>query len=83
MREAIARHRPPNMTQEDWLSVWNHSTDQFQALANVLTEMKKGLERVDPKDFALPNHYEKLVWQGAQVAVIDKVLELFPESIDK
>lgn len=83
MNSLLSKHRPKEYEQEAWEKHWNNLAPTFQALADTLKEMKKTLEKVDPADFSIPNHYEKLVYNAGQVLVIDKILALLPENVDK
>lgn len=83
MNSSLVRNRPQAYNEEDWQKHWNGLAPTFQALADTLNEMKAQLERVDPKDFAIPNHYEKMVWAAAQAQMIDRVLDLLPQNVDK
>ena len=84
MKGLIAKHKPKDIaTIEEWATYWNNQSYTLQPLANVLKEMKSGLGFIKPDDFDTPNHYAKLVAEQCQRQLIDKILDMFPETIDK
>jgi hypothetical protein len=83
VNQLLAKNKPIEYSPEDWEKHWNGLTITFQALADTLKEMQGQIEKVDPKDFSLPNHYEKMVWAAAQSQMIDRILDLLPQNVRK
>ena len=59
--------------------MWENSGYLLGVLEEVIKELTPD-EKIDPKDFAMPNHYAKLVWEQAQRDLSKKILGLFPEK---
>lgn len=83
MNSLLQKHRPKELSKEKWEEQWNNLAPSLEPLAETISEMKQGLERVHPDDFADANHYAKLVYALAQKQAFEKVMELLPKSIQK
>ncbi len=83
MNTLLMKHRPKDTTPEKWKAEWESAVHLLRPLAALLQERKAGLARVNADDFDTPNHYGKLVWQGARITEIDYLLSLLPEGLDK
>lgn len=77
------KHRPKDLTPEEWRKLWDNSSYTLQALANVLIEMDKQLGRIKAEDFKTANHYAQLVSELSQKELIKKILDMLPASVDK
>lgn len=83
MNNLLAKHRPSDTTQEKWEEHWNNQGYTLQPLAKALIDMKKDLGSVKRDDFDTPNHYAKLVSELAQVEIINRILSMLPDSVEK
>jgi hypothetical protein len=83
MNAQLMRFKPKDTTPEEWEKHWNNQTYTLQPLADVLKNIKESLGNIKADDFNTPNHYEKLVYELAQKQMIDKILSLLPDSLDK
>jgi hypothetical protein len=77
------QHKPKDTTPEKFKESWENLGAALQPLADVLLGMRDALNTVKADDFDCPNHYTKLVSEQMQRQLIDKILDLFPKSVDK
>jgi len=80
MNKLLMAKRPPGVDEAKWKRDWEAAVYVLRPLAEVLRERKEHLQRVKPEDFALPNHYGKLVFDGGRVTELDFLLSLLPQE---
>ena len=80
MNSLLMKHRPSDITPDEWAKLWDNSSYTLEPLAKVLKELKSTVEDVKPDDFDCPNHYAKLAYEAGQKAILNKVLGLLPEK---
>jgi hypothetical protein len=83
MNSLLMKHRPKDITEEKWRSMWENAQYLLQPLADVLMERRGDLEKIKPDDFNIANHYGKLVFEGGRVSEINYLLSLLPSSVEK
>ena len=83
MNNLLMKHRPSDTEPDKWKEHWNNQRYTLEPLAKALIDMKKELGKVRRDDFDMPNHYAKLVSELAQVEMIDRILAMLPDSIEK
>lgn len=83
MNNLLVKHKPKDTTQEKWNEHWQNQGYTLEPLAKALIDMKKELGKVRRDDFDTPNHYAKLVSELAQVEMIDRILAMLPDSVEK
>lgn len=83
MNSLLSKHKPANLTQQQWEAKWEAAADVLEPFAKMLIELKKNCRTVKGDDFSIPNHYQKLVWDLATEQTLQKLLDMMPKSIDK
>lgn len=88
MNSLLSKHRPKDgegkqIAKEEWEKQWTNSHTLLQPLANVLKEMRDHPSSLRADDFDCPNHYAKLVAELVRKKVLEDILALLPDSVDK
>lgn len=83
MNNLLVKHRPEDLSPEDWKKHWDNARYTLEPLAKVLMDMRKELNKIKAEDFDCPNHYAKLASQQMQIALINKILDMLPDSVEK
>lgn len=83
MKAILMKYKPKDKTKEEFTKAWEAAGSVLQPLADVLIEMRdqKGVIRHD--DWETPNHYAKLVAELAEKQMVEFILDLLPDSVDK
>lgn len=77
------KYKPKDTTDEEWQEAWERSAWVLQPLADVLKDMAKGLDVIKADDFAVPNHYARIVAQQMKKQTLEQVLSLLPSTVEK
>lgn len=83
MNSLLMQLRPRDTNPEEWRKQWENAAHTLQPLADVLKAWRKELGRIKASDFDTPNHYAKLVAELSQQEMLDRILALLPDSVDK
>lgn len=83
MNHLLVKHRPSEVDIDDWKKHWENAAYTLEPLAKALIEMRNELNKIKADDFDCPNHYAKLASQQMQIALINKILEMLPASVEK
>ena len=83
MNSLLMKHRPKDVAPEKWKEQWENLAPSLQPLADVINEMKQGLEYIDPRDFGDANHYQKLVASLIAKQTLERVLSFLPSRVQK
>lgn len=83
MNALLAKHCPKDADLDEWVKRWEAAASLLQPLANTLKDLKAGLGQVKADDFDCPNHYTKLVAEQVQRQMIDKILAMFPSTVER
>lgn len=83
MNGILMKHKPKDTDAVKWKEHWNNQTYTLQPLADTLKEWRRELDGINPHDFDTPNHYAKMVYEAAQRQVLDRLLDLLPDGVEK
>jgi len=76
----LTKHKPDDVSREEFAKVWHNAGYSLRALYGALTELKTTLQVVKAEDFDCPNHYAKLAYQAGMAKAYENVLAMLPES---
>lgn len=81
MNALLSKHlsRDPEERRK-WEESWRAASHLLTPLAKVLKEQLASMESVKADDFALPNHYAKLMYQEGAKEKLRFILSLLPDS---
>lgn len=80
MNTLLTKHKPKDISKEEFAVVWSNAGYSLQALHGALVELKEQLSVVKADDFDCPNHYAKLAYQAGMVKAYENVLAMLPET---
>lgn len=80
MNKLLLNNKDNNITEEEFIKVWNNASIPLEALYKTLLVMKSELSSVKKDDFDCPNHYAKLAYNAGQEKMIDFIVSLLPNS---
>lgn len=83
MNGTLMKHKPKDTDAVAWKKTWESSSYVLQPLADTLKEWIRERAKLRLGDYETPNHYAKLVHELAQKQILEDVLALLPESLDK
>lgn len=76
MKTVLSKHRPKDTTQEKWEAHWKNASYTLDPLVEVINELAAEVEEVKDDDFALPNHYAKLMYRAGQLKMAKKIVDI-------
>lgn len=82
MNSLLTKHKPKDITKEQWEKTWENSSYVLEPFLKALEEMCPK-EKITVEDFKDPSFVEKLVWKQAQRDFLEKIKELLPKSLTK
>lgn len=80
MKTCLLKHKPKDVSQEEFQKVWENIGYSLQALRGAIEEQMKNNNNITPGDFDCPNHYAKLAYQAGENKGLAFVLSLLPET---
>lgn len=80
MKAILAKHRPKNVSSEEFKASWEALGPALSPLFKVAMELREQNTKIKTDDFDVSNHYGKLVFQGGKVEMLDFLIDLLPES---
>jgi len=81
MNKLLLNNKDNNITNEEFIKIWNNSTISLEALYKTLLVMKSEISSIKKDDFDCPNHYAKLSYNLGQEKMIDFIVSLLPDSV--
>jgi hypothetical protein len=79
MKSNLAKHKPADMTPEEFNRAWDNSGYILEPLALVLKEFISTRRALNEADFASGN-VGSLAFKAGEAAMADKILDLLPSS---
>jgi hypothetical protein len=76
----LTKHKPSDLSKEDFAVVWSNAGYSLVALNGALNELIGTLRDIKASDFDCPNHYAKLAYQAGMVKAYENVIAMLPES---
>ena len=83
MNKLLLNNKDNNITEEEFIKVWNNASIPLEALYKTLLVMKSELSSVKKDDFDCPNHYAKLAYNLGQIKAYEFVMSLLPDTAKK
>lgn len=80
MNKLLLSHKPKDISNEEFIKIWNNSEYTLSALRSLLENMKAQVSTVKRDDFDCHNHYAKLAYMTGEMKAYDFVLSLLPEA---
>jgi hypothetical protein len=80
MNKLLLNNKPKDITNEEFIKVWNNSSYVLESLYKTLVDIDKELNNVKKDDFDCPNHYAKLAYNAGQSRMIELVTSLLPKA---
>ena len=80
MNKLLLNNKPKDITNEEFVKVWNNSSYVLESLYKTLVDIDKELNNVKKDDFDCPNHYAKLAYNAGQSRMIELVTSLLPKA---
>jgi hypothetical protein len=81
MNKVLLNNKPKDISNEEFIKLWNNSSYILESLYKTLKAMEKELDTVKKDDFDCPNHYAKLAYNAGQCRMIDVVTNLLPNAV--
>ena len=80
MNKLLLNNKPKDISNEEYIKLWNNSGYVLEGLYITLKNMDKELNSVRKDDFDCPNHYAKLAYNAGQSRIIEQIINLLPDS---
>lgn len=80
MNKILLNNKPKDISNEEFIKLWNNSSYILESLYKTLNDLNKELNTVRKDDFDCPNHYAKLAYNAGQSRIIDVITGLLPDS---
>ena len=80
MNKLLLNNKPKDISNEEFIKLWNNSSYVLESLYKTLLELDKELNTVKKDDFDCPNHYAKLAYNAGQSKMISFVTSLLPDG---
>jgi hypothetical protein len=83
MNKILLNNKPKDISNEEFIKLWNNSTYVLETLYNTLLVMNKELTTTKKDDFDCPNHYAKLAFNLGQSKVIEQIVSMLPDGVKR
>lgn len=80
MNKLLLNNKPKDISNEEFIKLWNNSSYILESLYKTLADLDKELNTVKKDDFDCPNHYAKLAYNAGQSKMISFVTALLPNG---
>lgn len=80
MNSNLIKHKPDDSSNEEFVKVWENSGYALRPLHKLLKELISANNKINKDDFAMPNHYPKLMFQAGENKAYEYILSLLPDS---
>jgi len=83
MNKLLLNNKPKDITNEEFIKLWNNSTYVIETLYNTLLVLNKELTSTKKDDFDCPNHYAKLAFNLGQSKIIEQIVTMLPDGVKR
>jgi len=83
MNKLLLNNKPKDITNEEFIKLWNNSTYVLETLYNTLLVLNKELTSTKKDDFDCPNHYAKLAFNLGQSKIIEQIVTMLPDGVKR
>jgi hypothetical protein len=83
MNKLLLNNKPKDITNEEFIKLWNNSTYVLETLYNTLLVLNKELTLTKKDDFDCPNHYAKLAFNLGQSKIIEQIVTMLPDGVKR
>ena len=80
MNKLLLNNKPKDVTNEEFIKLWNNNGYTLGCLYTTLLMLKEELNNIKKDDFDCSNHYAKLAYNMGQIKNIDFIISLLPDS---
>lgn len=80
MKSCLLKHKPKDVTSEEFEKTWENIGYSLVALRSLLDELIVANNEVKRADFDCPNHYAKLAFQSGENRAYEFIKSLLPET---
>lgn len=80
MNALLMKHKPKDISKEEFEKTWENSGYTLRVLYQVLLELKQASSGIKREDFDCPNHYAKLAYEGGLCNAYDKIIAMLPNT---
>lgn len=80
MKACLLKHKPKDVTTEEFQKTWDNVGYSLSALRSLLDELISDNNEVKRADFDCPNHYAKLAFQSGENRAYEFIKSLLPET---
>lgn len=80
MKSCLLKHKPKDVTGEEFEKTWENIGYSLVALRSLLDELIVANNEVKRADFDCPNHYAKLAFQSGENRAYEFIKSLLPET---
>ena len=83
MNKLLLNNKPKDISNEEFIKLWNNSTYVLETLYNTLLVLNKELTTTKKDDFDCPNHYAKLAFNLGQSKIIEQIVTMLPDGVKR
>jgi len=83
MNKLLLNNKPKDISNEEFIKLWNNSTYVLETLYNTLLTLNKELTTTKKDDFDCPNHYAKLAFNLGQSKIIEQIVTMLPDGVKR
>ena len=83
MNHSLLKHKPKEVSSDEFNKTWDNIGYTLQALVSLLDELVENNNKVKKDDFDTPNHYAKLAFQAGENKAYEYIKSLLPETAKK
>jgi len=83
MNKLLLNNKPKDISNEEFIKLWNNSTYVLETLYNTLLTLNKELTTTKKDDFDCPNHYAKLAFNLGQTKIIEQIITMLPDGVKR
>lgn len=83
MNKLLLNNKPKDISNEEFIKLWNNSTYVLETLYNTLLVLNKELTSTKKDDFDCPNHYAKLAFNLGQSKIIEQIVTMLPDGVKR
>lgn len=80
MKQILIKHKPKDISKEEWEKTWNNMQYGLTCLYKTLEELKSSTNKIKPEDFSVANHYALLAFEAGKRQAYQDVIDMLPEG---
>lgn len=77
---ALSKHRPSDLSSEEFEKMWSNLGYSLAPLYAFCQEEIEHTGRISKEDFDTPNHYAKMAYEAGMRAAFEKVQNILPKT---